>query len=128
MLRQITRVCVRYAERYIPDPYLYAVILTFVTVIAALIWTKSGPIDIIDSWFNGIWSILAFALQMALILATGVALANAPIIKKGLERLAALPSHQAGAAITVFLTAGDRIVAELGLRAGGRRHRGARNR
>ncbi len=106
MLRQITRVCVRYAERYIPDPYLYAVILTFVTVIAALIWTKSGPIDIIDSWFNGIWSILAFALQMALILATGVALANAPIIKKGLERLAALPSHQAGAAITVFLTAG----------------------
>ncbi len=39
MLRQITRGCVHYAERYIPDPYLYAVILTFITVIAALIWT-----------------------------------------------------------------------------------------
>ncbi len=105
MLRQITRACVYYAERYIPDPYLYATILTFVTVIAALIWTKSGPIEVVDSWFNGIWSILAFALQMALILSTGVALANAPIIKKGLEKLAALPSQQAGAAITVFLTA-----------------------
>jgi short-chain fatty acids transporter len=105
MLRQITRGCVRYAERYIPDPYLYAVILTFITVIAALIWTPSGPIAIIEAWYNGIWDILAFALQMALILATGIALANAPLIKKVLERLAAVPSQQAGAAITVFLTA-----------------------
>jgi short-chain fatty acids transporter len=105
MLRQITRGCVRYAERYIPDPYLYAIILTFITVIAALIWTPSGPIAIIEAWYNGIWDILAFALQMALILATGIALANAPLIKKVLERLAAVPSQQAGAAITVFLTA-----------------------
>jgi len=105
MLRQITRGCVRYAERYIPDPYLYAVILTFITVIAALIWTPSRPIAIIEAWYNGIWDILAFALQMALILATGIALANAPLVKKVLENLAAVPSQQAGAAITVFLTA-----------------------
>ena len=36
MLRALTRGCVRYAERYIPDPYLYAVILTFITAGAAL--------------------------------------------------------------------------------------------
>ena len=42
MLRKLTRVCVRYAERYIPNPYLYAVILTFITVVAALIFTPSG--------------------------------------------------------------------------------------
>ena len=72
MLRQLTRVCVRYAERYIPDPYLYAVILTFIAVGAALIWTPSDPFKVIDAWYNGIWSILAFAMQMALILTTGV--------------------------------------------------------
>lgn len=103
MLRQLTRLCVRYAERFIPDPYLYAVMLTFVTVIAALIWTPSDPFKIIDAWYNGLWTILAFALQMALILTTGVALANAPLIKTLLQKLAALPTHQAGAAITVFL-------------------------
>ena len=103
MLRQLTRLCVRYAERFIPDPYLYAVMLTFVTVIAALIWTPSDPFKIIDAWYNGLWTILAFALQMALILTTGVALANAPVIKTLLQKLAALPTHQAGAAITVFL-------------------------
>ena len=48
MLRQLTRFCVRYAERYIPDPYLYAVILTFLTVVAAWIWTPSDAVKIIE--------------------------------------------------------------------------------
>ena len=83
MLRQTTRFCVRYAERYIPDPYLYAVILTFITVIAALIWTPAGATKIIEAWYKGLWAILAFALQMALVLTTGVALANAPLAGSG---------------------------------------------
>lgn len=105
MLRQLTRLCVRYAERYIPNPYLYAVILTFITVAAALIWTPSGLLKIVDSWYDGIWNILAFAMQMALILVTGVTLADAPLVRGLLRRLASLPTHQAGAAITVFLAA-----------------------
>jgi short-chain fatty acids transporter len=105
MLRQLTRVCVRYAERYIPNPYLYAVVLTFITVAAALLWTQSAPGKVIDAWYKGIWEILAFALQMALVLVTGVTLADAPWIRRRLQRLAALPRQQAGAAITVFLAA-----------------------
>jgi len=105
MLRSVTRVCVRYAERYIPNPYLYAAILTFIAVAAALICTPSDPVRVIDAWYEGIWSILAFALQMALILATGVALADAPLIKALLRRLASWPAQQSGAAITVFVVA-----------------------
>jgi short-chain fatty acids transporter len=104
MLRATTRLCVRYAERYIPDPYLYAVLLTFITVVAALIFTPAGGIKIIDAWYKGLWAILAFAMQMALVLTTGVALANAPFVKRLLERLAAMPREQAAAAIVVFLT------------------------
>ena len=105
MLRQLTRLCVRYAERYIPNPYLYAVVLTFITVAAALIWTPSGLLKVVASWYDGIWNILAFAMQMALILVTGVTLADAPLVRGLLRRLASLPSRQAGAAITVFLAA-----------------------
>jgi len=36
MLRKLTQFCVRYAERNIPDPYLYAVIATFNTGAASL--------------------------------------------------------------------------------------------
>jgi short-chain fatty acids transporter len=102
MLRPLTRLCVRYAERYIPNPYLYAVILTFITVAAALIWTASHPGQVIEAWYKGIWDILAFALQMALVLVTGVTLADAPAVKKLLKKLAAVPVGQTGAAITVF--------------------------
>jgi short-chain fatty acids transporter len=105
MLRQLTRACVRYAERYIPNPYLYAVVLTFLTVAAALLFTPSHPGKVIDAWYKGIWEILAFALQMALVLVTGVTLADAPWIRRQLERLAGLPRTQTGAAITVFLAA-----------------------
>ena len=105
MLRAITRSCVRYAERYIPDPFLYAVVLTFITVAAALYLTSTTLTRVIDAWYGGIWSILGFAAQMALVLATGITLAEAPIVKRLLTRLAAVPGSQTSAAITVFLAA-----------------------
>ena len=103
MLRALTRACVRYAERYIPDPYLYAVILTLITALAALIFTDSDPTQIVTAWYDGIWAILAFAMQMALILSTGVALAATPQIKRLLEMIASIPSVQGAGAVTVFL-------------------------
>jgi short-chain fatty acids transporter len=105
VLRSVTRLCVRYAERYLPDPFLYCAILTVVVAAAALALTPSGPIKVVEAWYGGIWTILTFAMQMALVLATGVTLADAPAIKVVLRKLAALPSHQTGAAITVFLCA-----------------------
>ncbi len=104
-MRQLTRLCVRYAERYIPNPYLYAVILTFITLAAALVCTASNAGAVIEAWYKGIWDILVFALQMALVLVTGVTLADAPVVKRLLAKLAGVPSGQTGAAITVFLAA-----------------------
>src|SRR3981081_2206441 len=103
MLRRLTRIFVHYAERYIPDPYIYALILTFVTAAAAFIWTGSDAAKIVTSWYDGIWAILAFAMQMALILSTGVTLADAPAVKRLLERLASIPTRQSGAVVTLFL-------------------------
>jgi len=102
MLRALTRLCIRYAERYIPNPFLYALILTFITVAAALLWTASNAGQVIDAWYKGIWEILAFALQMALVLVTGVTLADTPVAKRLLRRLGAVPAGQTGAAVTVF--------------------------
>src|SRR5437588_3612034 len=103
MLRRLTRIFVHYAERYIPDPYIYALILTFVTAGAAFLWTQSDAVKIVTSWYDGIWAILAFAMQMALILATGVALADARPVRRVLQRVAAIPSQQAQAVVVLFL-------------------------
>jgi short-chain fatty acids transporter len=103
MLRRLTRIFVRYAERYIPDPYLYALILTFVTAIAAFLFTPSDANKIVASWYDGIWAILAFAMQMALILSTGVALGDAGPVRALLQRIAGIPANQSGAVVTLFL-------------------------
>ncbi len=105
MLRPIARLFVKYAERYIPDPYLYALILTFITALASYAFTPSGADKIASAWYDGIWAILAFAMQMALILATGVALADAGPVRWLLGRAAAIPRAQAGAVVVLFLVA-----------------------
>ena len=48
--------------------------------------THQTPVEMINHWGNGIWGLLAFSMQMALVLVTGSALANAPLIKKGLTK------------------------------------------
>ena len=103
MLRRITRICVKYAERYIPDPYIYALILTFITALAAYGLTPSDPAKIASSWYDGIWAILAFAMQMALILATGVTLAEAGPVRRLLQRAARIPATQSSAVVVLFL-------------------------
>ena len=58
---------------------------------------KQTPLEVVEHWGNGVWSLLAFAMQMALVLVTGSALAAAPAIKKGISALAGLPKTPAGA-------------------------------
>jgi short-chain fatty acids transporter len=59
----------------------------------------------IQHWYKGFWELLAFAMQMCLILVTGHALATSPVIRRGIEHLAAIPKKQAGAVFLVGLTA-----------------------
>lgn len=90
MLRRFTRLCVRLVERYLPDPFLFAVLLTFVVFIMGLIWTPSGPLEMIRHWGNGFWGLLDFTMQMVLILVLGHALARAPSVERALKAVAGL--------------------------------------
>jgi short-chain fatty acids transporter len=88
-----------------PDPMLFAILLTFVTFLLGLIFTKHGPFMLIQDWYNGFWALLTFGMQMCLILVTGHALATSPIARRSIEKLAEIPRHQAGAIFLVGLTA-----------------------
>ncbi|MBR5663441.1 MAG: short-chain fatty acid transporter, partial [Bacteroidales bacterium] len=48
-------------------------------------------------WGSGVWNLLGFSMQMALVLVTGATLAAAPTIKKSINKLASLPKTPAGA-------------------------------
>jgi len=75
-------------RHYLPDAYLFAILLTFLASILALIFTGSGYVKLISAWGIGIYGIIAFAMQMILILITGHALALTPPIHGFLKWIA----------------------------------------
>jgi short-chain fatty acids transporter len=102
-MRSISAFFVRMFEYAVPDPYVFAVVLTILTAaLAALLAPHRGALDIIDAWYKGIFDILAFALQMILILVTGFALADSGPVRGLLERLAAIPQNGRGAVVLTF--------------------------
>jgi len=89
MFKKITNLCVRLVQRYLPDPFLFCIILTLIVFVGGIFLTGQGPMDMVIHWNKGFWSLLAFSMQMVLVLVTGHTLAHAPVIQKGLRALAA---------------------------------------
>lgn len=87
----------RVVQRWLPEPFIFAIILTFVAAFLAMPICHQTPIEVVEHWGGGVWNLLAFAMQMALVLVCGSALAAAPIIKRGISALASLPKSPAGA-------------------------------
>lgn len=126
----ISRLGLRISEafrRTAPDPFVLAVVLTFVTAAIVLLWgSLPAPPDdageqsklatLVDVWRGapwvraergniGIWAFLAFSMQMSLVLVTGHALAASRPIRRVVDAIAALPRSPAAAAATVGLVA-----------------------
>jgi short-chain fatty acids transporter len=89
-IRRLTAFFVRWFERYTPDPYVLAVVLSVLTAtLAAALAPKGSITTIFTGWYNGLFSILAFAFQVLLILVTGYALSTTAPVRLLLRRLAA---------------------------------------
>lgn len=80
-----------------PEPFLFAVILTFIAALLAMPICRQTPIEVIVNWGGGVWGLLSFAMQMALVLVTGSALASAPALKRAIAWLSSLPKTPASA-------------------------------
>lgn len=100
-----SQVIVRLAERWMPDPFIFAILLTLLTLGMGLLVTPHGLMALLGFWGQGFWAFLEFAMQMALILVTGHALASAPPIRALLQRLVDVPQTPAQAIGLVSLGA-----------------------
>lgn len=88
-------------QRYLPDAYIFAVILTLVVFLMGIFLTDSSPIQMVEHWGTGFWDLLAFAMQMSLIVVTGYVLANTPLVKKGLAKISTMAKSPVQAIILV---------------------------
>lgn len=103
-MRAVSGFFVRVFEFAIPDPFVFAVVLTLLTALmAALFAPHHGAFDLLGAWYKGIFDIFEFALQMILILVTGYALASSKPVRAALAALAARPSTTRGAVVLTFL-------------------------
>lgn len=78
-------------ERFIPSALVFAIVLTLVVVAAAMVFTDSGPKEVVSAWGEGLAGLLAFMTQMSLVLMLGHVLANTRPVRAGLRRLGAVP-------------------------------------
>ena len=84
-------------QRWLPEPFIFAIVLTFVAALLAMPICRQTPLEVVEHWGGGVWNLLAFAMQMALVLVCGSALASAPAVKRGIAALARVPRTPAAA-------------------------------
>ena len=93
MLKKISNGCVHIVQRYLPDPFIFCILLTIVVFIAAIPAAGATPLQVVGFWGTSIWSLLAFSMQMALVLVLGTAMATAPPVKRLLDKIAGVSTN-----------------------------------
>ena len=83
-----------WAERFLPDPWIYAILLTVTAYCAALLLTEATAWETASAWHDGLWdrSILTLVAQFSINLILCTALARTPLLKRALARLARMPA------------------------------------
>lgn len=103
MLRFLARPATRMMERWLPDAFIFVIVLTLIAAAAAMLTQGTAPLDLVQMWGNGFWELLSFAMQMLLVLVTGFILASSPPVKRLLRRIAGLATSRGGAIVLVSL-------------------------
>jgi short-chain fatty acids transporter len=105
--------------RVTPDPFVLAVALSLLVLITAIVagdWPGTPGSERLavrvsaglEAWgTTGLWKLLSFAMQMVMILVLGSALGSAPVVRRGIAKLAHVAtSPRALVAITAFVSIG----------------------
>lgn len=91
MINRLLMFFVNLMQKYLPDPFTIAWMISLVVVAMALGITHTPIMKIVDDWGKGFFGILAFAMQMTLVIVSGYALAASPIVRRFLRAVAGIP-------------------------------------
>ncbi|MFB4214073.1 short-chain fatty acid transporter [Shouchella sp. JSM 1781072] len=105
MFGAIIRFFDRIVQRYLPDAFIFAILLTIIVFILGVGLTSSTPMDMVQYWGGGFWDLLAFTMQMTLIVVTGYILASTKVMATLMKRLALLANTPGQAVVLVTLVA-----------------------
>lgn len=96
---------VRFVHRFLPSPFSIAAILTLLAFVMAFLFTPASPMEVLNHWQQGFWELLAFSMQMVLILVLGHALALTPLAGKVIHFITRYTTNSGSAAALVGFAA-----------------------
>jgi short-chain fatty acids transporter len=90
-MRTMAKPFIIIVERDYPDPFVFAIALTFVVYAMALVLTDAGPVEALAAWGGGLALLLEFIAQIAITLITAHALAHTDPAQRLLRRIGRIP-------------------------------------
>lgn len=105
-LKRIARPFLVFVEGYYPDPFVFVIVLTAMTLVAAVLLTGSSLALALASWGGGLSALLTFTAQMAIALITAHALAHTDRVGRMLAWLGGRPRNHIQAYILVTVVSG----------------------
>lgn len=98
--------------RWMPESFVICLALTVFVGLFALIATEAPfwsmdaeTTSVVSAWADGFWSLLAFTMQMTVLLATGSAVASSPPAQRMLTRIARIPNNRVQAILLGSISA-----------------------
>lgn len=55
MLNRASKPFVKLVERYLPDPYIFVLLLTLITLVFAVVIQDQSPLATVQQWGDGFW-------------------------------------------------------------------------
>lgn len=107
-MQALTRFFLNLVQRYLPDAYILAILLTFIVFAGGIFIAGKSPLDMVNYWGGGYPSLFTFGMQMVMVLLTGYILALTPAAKKVLDKITSLPK---GPTQAVMMTAATSTIA-----------------
>ncbi len=96
-LSRIAAAFTRFAERWVPDAFVFALAATVLVVVAA-VWTRKSSVgfatathEVVRAWGRGFWSLAPFTLSMAMVIITGYVLATTKPMYRLIAAIASVP-------------------------------------
>lgn len=93
-------------RRWIPEPFVFALVLTVLVAVLARAVMGSSFSQVTGDWYRGFWMLLEFTMQMVLILATGFAIALSPPAARAIDVLARFARTPASVYVLVLVVGG----------------------
>lgn len=74
-------------KKFMPNSFVFALILTLVIALLAMVWVEASFIETVEGWYNGFWILLEFGMQITLILITGYSIALSSAANEGINSI-----------------------------------------